>query len=198
MVSRKIRDLLLDKQLTDLLALIFDSRPRLTASRAYLREASAPERDVTWYAHSVPLQFVAVTFALEDSEDGPAVAWPGSHRLPDLPWAREHVSLPEASRARSPDLHIEVARREDRVRALVRGQDPRRLKSSIGTRTIRHANLIHAVAEPEPPMQRRSLTAWYCPSHIVPCYLESAPVRTHHQDGFAFCSGAYPAMDQLD
>ena len=51
MFSRRIRDLLLDKAVTDFLSLLFDARPRLTGSRGYLRDAAAPERDVAWQAH---------------------------------------------------------------------------------------------------------------------------------------------------
>ena len=69
------------------------------------------------------------------------------------------------------------------VRALLHGQEPRRIDASAGKRMIRHANLIHAVAAPEPPLQRRSLTAWYCPSYVAPCYVETTPVRMHALDG---------------
>jgi len=41
-----------------------------------------------------------------------------------------------------------MALREERVRALVHGQEPRRLTASAGKRVIRHGNLIHAVAAP--------------------------------------------------
>ena len=198
MVSREIRDLLLDDAVTDLLSLIFNARPRLTASRAFLREVATPDRDVAWHDFTLPRQFVAVMFALEDSDDGPAVAWPGSHRLPDLPWPGGQISLAEARRANAADLHHAISGREARVRALVHGQDPRRLKSLAGTRTIRHANLIHAVAAPNPPSQRRSLTAWYCPAYVAPCYMETTRTRTHDQDGLVFSSGVYPALDPLD
>jgi hypothetical protein len=198
MVSRKLRDLLLDKAITDFLSIIFCARPKLTASRAFLREATTPDRDVAWHAHSLPLQFVAVTFALESSDDSPEVVWPGSHRLPDLPWAGEHVSLAEAGRANAANLDHATARREQSVRALVHGQDPRRLSRSAGSRMIRHANLIHAAAPPAPPFQWRSLTAWYCPSHVAPCYMETTRARIHMQDEFEFSSALYPALDPLD
>lgn len=198
MVSREIRDMLLDKAVTDFLALLFGARPRLTASRAFLRQAAAPERDVARHVYTLPLQFVAVTFALEDSDDGPALAWPGSHRLPDLPWTGDHVSLPEVRRVSAKDLHQAMARREERVRALVHGQEPRRLAASAGKRVIRHANLIHAVAAPEPPLQRRSLTAWYCPSHVAPGYVETTRARMHARNEFVFSSGVYPALEPLD
>jgi hypothetical protein len=159
----------LDKVVTDFLALIFNARPRLTASRAFLREAATSDRDVAWHAHSLPLQFVAVTFTLEDSDDTPELVWPGSHLLPDLLWAGEHMSLPEARRANAADLSHAIAQREARVRALVHGQDPRRINSAAGRRTIRHANLIHAITPPRPLLQRRSLTGWSCPSFVVPC-----------------------------
>jgi hypothetical protein len=198
MISRKFRDLLLDKSLTDFLSLIFESRPRLTMSRAFLREAATLDRDVAFHAYSLPLQFVAVTFDLEDSDDGSAVAWPGSHRLPDLVWAGEHVSLPEARRAHAASLEHAIVRRPERVRASLHGQDPRQLKSFAGKRLIRHANLIHAVSAPPAPLQRRSLTAWYCPAHVTPCHVETTPVRIHAQDGLAFSSGVYPDLDPLD
>jgi hypothetical protein len=198
MVSRDIRDMLLDKAVTDFLALLFGARPKLTASRAHLREAAVPERDVAWHVYTLPLQFVAVTFALEDSDDGPAVAWPGSHRLPDLPWTGDHVSLAEVRRVSTKDMQPTMAQREERVRALVHGQEPRWLTVSAGKRVIRHANLIHAVAAPEPPSQRRSLTAWYCPSHVTPGYMETTRARMHMRNEFVFSSGVYPALDPLD
>ena len=198
MISRAIRRLLLDRVLTDFLALIFGAPPRLFESRAGLRDALPPDRDVAWHACSLPLQFVAVTFTLEDSQDGAALAWPGSHRLPDLLWAEEHVSLPEARRAGAPDLESAIAQREARVRGLLHGQEPRQLEAIAGRRTIRHANLIHAAAAPPPPLQRRTLTAWYCPSYVVPCYLETKQARIHVLDGTAFSSGIYPAWDPGD
>jgi hypothetical protein len=189
---------LLDPVLTDFLALIFGAPPRLFESRAGLREAAPPDRDDAWHACSLPLQFIAVMFTLEDSPQGAALAWPGSHRLPDLLWDEEHVSLPEARRAGAADLPTAIARREARVRGLLHGQEPRQLDAIAGRRTIRHANLIHATAPPPPPAQRRTLTAWYCPSYVVPCYLETTPARTHVQDGLAFLSGVYPALDPSD
>lgn len=198
MVSRTIRQLLLDKVLTDFLAVIFGSPPRLFESRAFLREAAPPDRDAAWHACSLPLQFVAVTFAVEDSQDGAALVWPGSHRLPDLLWAEEHISLAEAHRANATDLPHAITQREARVRGLLHGQEPRRLDAIAGRRAIRHANLIHAATVPPPPLQRRTLTAWYCPSYVVPCYQESTPARTHFEDGLAFSSGVYPALDPRD
>jgi hypothetical protein len=198
MLSRAIRRLLLDQVLTDFLALIFGAPPRLIESRAGLRDVVPPDRDVAWHACSLPLQFVAVTFTLEDSQQGPLLAWPGSHRLPDLLWAEEHVSLPEARRAGAADLQSAMAQREARVRRLLHGQEPRQLDVIAGRRTIRHANLIHAAAAPQPPAQRRTLTAWYCSSYVVPCYLERMQARLHVRDGVAFSSGVYPALEPGD
>jgi hypothetical protein len=198
MVSRAIRNLLLDPTVTDFLSLLFDARPLLTGSRAFLRESAAPERDVAWFGHTLPLQFVAVTFALDVSDAGPAYVWPGSHRLRDMPWDRRHVTLSEALRNGAGGLGREIARREDVVRGLVRGHEPRRLDASEGRRMIRHANLIHAASAPEPPAQRRSLTAWYCPSHVAPCHMETTHARIHEHGGFAYSSGVYPLLDPLD
>lgn len=207
MFSRKVRELVLDQSVTDFLTLLFEAKPRLTASRACLREAAAPDRDVAWFGHTLPLRFAAVTFTLEDGapegspEDlagGAVLVWPGSHRLPDLPWSREHVNLTEARRAGAPGLEEAIARRETVVRALVHGREPRRVHSWAGSRTIRHANLIHAVTAPEPPLQRRTVTAWYCPYHVVPCYMETTGARIHQHGEFNYSSGVYPALDPLD
>jgi hypothetical protein len=195
MLSGDVRALLLDKAVTDFLTVLFEAPPRLTASRAFLREGAPPDRDVAWFGHSLPLQFVAVTFELQDCEDGPALVWPGSHRLPDLVWGQEHVTLAEARRAGASGLEQALAQREQRVRALVHGQEPREIGSAVGRRMVRHANLIHAVTAPEPPRQRRSLTAWYCPSYVSPCYMETTPSLIHEQDGCAFSSGVYPDLD---
>jgi hypothetical protein len=207
MISRKIRDLLLDKTVTDFLTLLFEARPRLTASRAFLREAATPDRDVAWFGHTLPLRFAAITFTLEDGspegspEDlagGAALVWPGSHRLADLPWAGEHVNLAEARRAGAVDPRAALAQREARIRDLMHGQEPRRMLSGSGSRMIRHANLIHAVVAPEPPLQRRTVTAWYCPYHVLPCYQETTTARTHWHGEFAYSSGVYPSIDPLD
>jgi hypothetical protein len=198
MVSRKVRDMLLDKAVTNFLSLLFGAQPRLTASQAFLRQAAAPDRDGAWNACSLPLQFVAVTFALEETEAGATLAWPGSHRLPDLSWPGGQLALSEARRANAPGLELALAHREDRVRALVHGQDARRLHVRFGMRMIRHANLIHAADPPSPPLQRRTLTAWYCPSFVTPAYMETTPARVHLQDGIAFSAAAWPALDPLD
>lgn len=198
MLSRPIRRLLLDKVLTDFLALIFGAPPRLFESRSFLREAAPTDRDVAWHACSLPLQLVAVTFSLEDSQEGAALAWPGSHRLPDLLWTGEHMTVAEARRADAADLPLAMAQREDRVRGLLHGQEPRQLDAVAGHRTLRHANLIHAVVPPRPPLQCRTLTAWYCPSYVVPCYLETTSARLHVQDGLAFSSAVYPAFEPHD
>jgi hypothetical protein len=198
MVSRAIRDLLLDQTVTDFLSLLFGAPPRLTASRGNLRDAAPPDRDVAWHAYTLPLCFVAVTFALEATETGPALAWPGSHRLPDLPWPGGHVTLSEAWRDNPSASRPPMAARETRVRALLHGQAPRRLIASSGTRMIRHPNLIHAAEPPEPPMQRRALTAWYCPSFVSPCAHEATPARTHTHLGTDYSSAVYPAMDPRD
>jgi hypothetical protein len=198
MISRAIRDLLLDPTVTDFLSLLFGARPRLSASRAYVRHMAPPDRDVARHAYTLPLNFVAVTFALEDTPAGPALAWPGSHRLPDLPWPGGHVTLSEASRHGPRGLEQALAGREAKVRALLHDQVPRRLTTTIGSRMIRHPNLIHAAERPEPPAQRRALTAWYCPSYVCPCGHESGPARRHTHQEMEFLSSAYPAMDPLD
>jgi hypothetical protein len=198
MMSRRVRDLLLDDAVTKFLSSLFDSRTRLVASRAFLREACTPERDVTWNAISLPLQFVAVTFGLEDGDTGADLAWPGSHRLRDLPWPGGHVTVSEARRAGTRGLERSLAEREERVRALVHGHDPCRFPTRFGTRMIRHANLIHAAEPPEAPSQRRSITAWYSPIFAIPGYMEATPARTHVQNDVAFSSGCYPNMEPRD
>jgi hypothetical protein len=198
MFSPAIRDLVLDKQVTDVLSAIFEARPRLTATRAFLRQEAVPDRDVSWFAHTLPLQFIAVTFSLEDTEANGITIWRGSHRLPDLPWFGDQVSIAEAYRAGAPGLEAALAHREDIVRALVEGREPRTIGVSSASRTIRHANLIHAIRPPEPPGRQRSLTAWFCPSHVAPCYMEAGHARTHLQNGIEFSSGVYPGLDRVE
>ena len=181
-ISPPIRDLLLCQEVRDALASIFDAPPRLTASRAWLREAAAADRDVSWFAHSLPLQCAAVTFSLEDGEPDVAgtyyiAAWPGSHHWPDLPWAGAHPSWSEARRMGLPDLASELAGRESRVRRLIGERDPAAFAVARGTASIRHVNLIYTVQPPEPPLRQRTLTAWYCPSFVVPCHMEQPPAR---------------------
>jgi len=198
MMSREIRDLLFDRQITDALSLIFEAKPKLTASRASLRLPVAADRDVAWMAHALPLQFATVTFTLEETGGNLASVWPGSHRLPDLLWSGQHICFSETNWADTRDMNLALARREHSVLSLVAGREPRPLTQTFGARTIRHANLIHATSAPESPGRWRSLTAWYCPSHGTPGYMEAGSARTHFHDGFAYSSGVYPAMDPLD
>jgi hypothetical protein len=198
MMSRVIRDLLLDKAVTDFVSLIFQAPPQLTASRASLRETSPPDRDVARHAYTLPLQFLAVTFSLEQSDEARVSVWPGSQRLPDLPWSGFHITLAEAQRAKATSLEREIERREQLVRGLVHQEEPRWLRPGAGSRTIRHANLIHAIEAPRLPLQRRTITGWYCPSHVEPCHAETTRARKHTWNGFRFSSGIYPMRDPLD
>ncbi len=207
LVSRPIRDLLFSPEIRDTLARIFEAPPRLTASRAWLREDTAPDRDVSWLAHSLPLQCVAVTFSLEEEAPFHLAAWPGSHHWPDILWADLHPSLPEASRlglaaptaaARRETPAAAAAHRETMVRAAIGERDPVAYEVPPGTALVRHVNLIHTVQPPEPLRQRRVLTAWYCPAHVAPCHAETAPARLLEQDGFIYSSGASPSPDRSD
>lgn len=202
MVSGAIRDVLLDKAVTDFLTLLFDARPRLFASQAYLRQAAAAERDVATVAVSLPLQFAAVTFALEDTDRGATLVWPGSHRLPDLPFPGGALSLPEARRTGAPGLANALADRPARIAALIAalapGRSPRLVAASPRARMARHASLIHAAEPPTPPGERRSLTAWYCPAYVVPGYREMVRARTHVWNGVVFSSAFCPGMDPCD
>ena len=198
MVSRAIRDVLLDKAVTDFLALLFDARPRLIASQAFLRQTAAADRDVASVAVSLPSQFVAVTFALEETDAGDVLIWPGSHRLPDLPFPGGALSLAEARRTGAHGLEDAIAARPARIGALTRHHPPLPIAASPRGRMVRHAHLIHAAVAPEPPWQRRSLTAWYCPSHVLPCHGEAIPAGTHIRNGVLFSSGVYPAADPRD
>jgi hypothetical protein len=198
MISGKIRDLLLDIVVTTFLSSLFGARIRLVASRAFLRESRTPDRDVAWNVFSLPMQFVAVTFGLEDSDTGADLAWSGSHHLRDLPWPGGHVTASEERRAGVRGLERALAGREKRVRDLVHGHDPHRFPTRFGTRMIRHANLIHAAEPPEAPSQRRAITAWYCPSFVTPGYMEATLTRTHFQNDIAFSSGHYPDMEPRD
>jgi hypothetical protein len=202
MFSRALRTTLLAPAVTDLLALIFEAPAQLTTSRAFLRQEATPDRDAAWIGHSLPSRFAAVTFFLDDTGEGTEAArlaiWPGSHRLPDVLWSDAHVSWSEARRARAPNLASAQTRREERINALPRERAPRVLTPSAGTRFLRHANLIHGEGMPEPPARQRTLTAWYCPSFVMPLPQEATRARRHARDGVRFSSGVYPAMDPRD
>ena len=75
------------------------------------------------------------------------------------------------------DLEGELAGRDGRVRRLIGARDPAAYAVARGTASIRHANLIYTVQPPEPARRQRTLTAWYCPSFVVPCHTEDAPGR---------------------
>ena len=193
MMPGAIRDLLLDQSVIDVLTLIFDAPVHLTASRASLRWPVPPDRDAAWFAHSLPLQFVAITFSLEAGATGSETVWPGSHRLPDLPWSGTCVSLSEARRIGTG--HPGISQRVDIVQSLLRNHEPRLIAATFGSRMIRHANLFHAAEAPVAPMHRRAVTAWYCPSYVVPGYVETTSVQTHWHQGVAFSSGVYPSSE---
>lgn len=196
MVSAAIRAIVLDRQVLDFLTLIFEAPPRLAASRAGLRQAWPADRDVAWTSFSLPLQTVAVTFCLEETPATLNSVWPGTHRLPDVPWPGGHISLPEARRIglTAPDL----AAHARAIESLTEGRGQVTHESALGFRTIRHPNVIHTHRAPEPPGRHLLMTAWYCPSFVVPAYQEAGGTRWHERDGGVFASGAYPAMDPAD
>ncbi len=200
MFSRNIRTVLFHPTVTEALSLLFDAPPRLTASRAFLRPEMEADRDAAWFDYSLPLRFAAVTFVLEDADAdaGQISIWPGSHRLPDLGWPTGHVSLTEARRMGMTGLTETTARRQDRVMDLLGDRTPRILPHAAGTVMIRHPNLIHAASAPAALSRRKTLTAWYCPSYVVPSYQEIHGARPHEQDGFRFSSGVYPSLDPRD
>ena len=89
----------------------------------------------------------------------------------------------------------DIRQRVDIVRSLLHDHEPRLIAATFGSRMIRHANLFHAAEAPVAPMHRRAVTAWYCPSYVVPGYVETASVQTHWHEGVAFSSGVYPSHD---
>lgn len=195
MLSRPVRTMLLDPEICQILTVLFDAPPRLTHSRAFLRQNVPPDRDAAWFGHTRPVEFVAVTVALEVDQTGSAFAWRGTHRAPDLSWPGGYVALSDAMRTHAPWVAEALAHRAGRVAALIDGREALGLDTMPGSRFVRHAYTIHSVEAPAPPVQQRSLTGWYCPSYVQPCYKESGPARDHRQGGFLFSSGYYRDID---
>jgi hypothetical protein len=194
MLSADVRAILLDPQLLEFLTHIFDAPPRLTASRGALRASAGPERDVAWFPHSLPLRFLAVTVCLEERTTDLTSVWPGSHHLPDLPFPDESPDPLSARQAGE----FDPARRASAIERLIQGRLTAAFEMRFTDRVIRHGNLIHMIRPPEPPSRHRMLTAWYCPDHVMPGYVERGGARMHQRDGISFLSGAYPDMDPMD
>jgi hypothetical protein len=194
MLSEAVRAIVLDPRLMAFLALMFDAPACLTFSRAGLRQTWSPDRDVAWFSHSQPLRFLAVTFCLEEAATDLISVWPGSHRLPDLPW-RDGCPVLDDARRMGP---VDLERRAADVARLIRDRTSMALEMKFGDRLIRHANLVHMMRAPAPARRHRFLTAWYCPDHVIPGYQEAGEVRSHEREGIGFSSGAYPDMDPAD
>lgn len=198
MMSGAARTMLLDPEICQALTTIFDAPPRLTHSRAFLRQETPPDRDSAWFAHTRPLQFAAVTIALEVDQTSSAYAWTGTHHAPDVLWPGGHIALSDAMRTHGPWVPEALARRTDQIADIMARHETFGLDTMAGSRFIRHAHTIHRVHAPAHPIQQRSLTGWYCPSYVQPCYKETAPAIDHRQGGFLFSSGHYPGMDPRD
>ena len=183
MAHAAIRALACDPAVAEALSLLFDAPPRLVASAATLGRALPPSRDVARLALSLPLGGAAVRFSLGESTEGKVVVWPASHHLPDLPFADGSLTAPDGQ----PDAAWTGA-----LFALLRDRPALAIPNTAGGRVIRHLALAHAA---EAAGRRATLTAWYCPAHVAPCYQERMPVRWHAQGGMAFASGVYPGME---
>ena len=175
-LSRPVRRLLFAEQITEVLALLFDSPALLTHSRAGLRDSTpALHRDTLSAAFSLPRQFVTVWVGLDEADPAdPIEYYPGTHLL-------------------SP-----VEQRTYMTPGVPLGVDPVVLPGGRGRVAFRHPELMHRAAAVPSGRTRRGILAQYCPRFVAPRYMESVRTQVWPHGPHGFAAQYYPALDPLD
>jgi Phytanoyl-CoA dioxygenase (PhyH) len=201
--SKPIRQLIFAPAVADFLALIFEGKALVSQTLGFFRGSGQDAHRDSWFVpYSRPMNFAASWIALEDvtAGAGELFYYPGSHRLPDVPFGGAFRSVNEAQRMkRANSLDQQIAAHVTGLRDDARTFDlPRqRLMAKRGDVIMWHAGLAHGGEPTSTRATRRSIVTHYCPRHLVPDYCERQKTSFHDQDGHILTSRLYtgPLME---
>ena len=172
--SAAAREAIFAPVLRNFLALLFEGPILAFQSLSFQRGTGQPMHQDTAYVvvEGAPLEMAASWIALEDIAPGAGELeyYPGSHRMPEYPFAGGHKNLLPGDPGRQHDhylawLHEQAARM---------GLERRRFRAKRGDALVWAADLAHGGSPVEQPLAtRRSLVTHYCPAAREPGYFRA-------------------------
>lgn len=204
--SSTIRQLILNDKITEFLGLIFDSKAFVSQTLGFLRgSAQEGHQDSAFVPYTLPRQFAASWIALEDVTIGAGELFyfPGSHRLfSEFLYMDKFKSAREAVRNGYPDEAVgqEIRRHIASLYAQAKQLEisPSVFAARKGDVLIWHADLVHGGNPVSSDITRKSIVTHYCPSRIVPLFMEHGEVPAYAHDGHRLTSDVYRNMSPLD
>jgi phytanoyl-CoA dioxygenase PhyH len=196
----KIRDLGFAPAVVRFLHLLFERPASISQSLGFYRgSAQGMHQDSAYVAYSIPEQFSAAWFALEDvkPDAGELMYFVESHRkLPELTYAERFKSIADAEgvgvsvdRLLEEDVkHLNAIESEGQRLMLKRET----FMAKRGDVLIWHAELAHGGRPISTRASRKSVVFHYSPKEIVPLYCENRSVQLkRHSPGCYYTSGVY-------
>ncbi len=196
----EIRDLGFAPAVVRFLHLLFERPASASQSLGFYRGSAQPmHQDSAYVAFSIPQQFCAAWFALEDvkPDAGELMYFVESHRkLPEFIHAERFKSMPDAQLV---GVSLDLLEEEDlkHRNAIEREGERLMLKRETfmakrGDVLIWHAELAHGGRPISTSATRKSVVFHYSPREIVPLYCENRSVQLkRHSLGCYYTSGVY-------
>ncbi|MEB3065743.1 phytanoyl-CoA dioxygenase family protein [[Mycobacterium] zoologicum] len=196
----QIRDLGFAPAVARFLHLLFERPASASQSLGFYRGSAQPmHQDSAYVAYSIPQQFSAAWFALEDvkPDAGELEYFVESHRkLPEFVHAGRFKNITDAHLV---DVSADILREEDakHAKAIVSESERLLLKrisfmAKRGDVLIWHSELAHGGRPISNRVSRKSVVFHYSPSEIVPLYSEIRPMQLkYHSAGCYYSSGVY-------
>ena len=196
----EIRDLGFAPAVVRFLHLLFERPASASQSLGFYRGSAQPmHQDSAYVAYSIPQQFSAAWFALEDvkPDAGELMYFVESHRkLPEFIHAERFKSMTDAQLV---GVSLDVLVKEDVKHQKAIKRKSRRLllkretfMAKRGDVLIWHAELAHGGRPISTSATRKSVVFHYSPREIVPLYSENRSVQLkRHSLGCYYTSGVY-------
>jgi hypothetical protein len=196
----EIRDLGFAPAVARFLHLLFERPASASQSLGFYRGSEQQmHQDSAYVAYSLPQQFSAAWFALEDvkPDSGELMYFVESHRkLPEFIYAGRFKSMVDAQLAGfSWDLLMEIdvkhsnAIESEAQRLLLKRET---FNAKRGDVLLWHSDLAHGGRPNPTTASRKSVVFHYSPREIVPLYTETRPVQSkRHSPGCYYSTGVY-------
>ena len=174
-----VRELIFSDQVVSFLQLLFDSRPIVFRSEAYLRGPNKPyEQDAVRWPTTKPRHSATIWFALENCPPGMTGVgfFPGTHRMDTSPSDGDRTQVigqVQGSKATNPEPFIspdsakQLGDRDFAVQVL---------SLNCGDALVWHSGLRRFEQPPvTPQITQRSVEVHYCSSYVAPLSWERTP-----------------------
>jgi ectoine hydroxylase-related dioxygenase (phytanoyl-CoA dioxygenase family) len=158
--------------------------------------AQQGHQDTAYVNYSRARDFVASWIALEDVTIGGGELFyhPGSHTLSDFLYGGRWKTIYDCRRMNSgvfPAAEVQQFVDSLKKRTEQYSMHKKPLVAKKGDVLIWHADLVHGGNPVSKDMTRKSVVAHYCPSRLVPLYVENRPVKLYRHGEHYYASGVY-------